>query len=273
MSVPVVLEHAALVPFPTANWQWDLDQPPLGWTGWILWLALSGRSELAFAGRTWHLGPGDALLMPLDARPCRQRGLSRTRQLIGYLHFQAPEDPLWREFPLRAIQTDGLFVQFFKHAVYSLWRSPAVSSDWLRICLDALEQERKPATGMRRHQQALDALIEDLHQHPERPWRVPAMAQSCGLSEAQFNRVFRERYKQTPGDYLLTLRMRVAQQLLDITDLPLAAIAARVGYANAFSFSRQFLASTGTRPTRKRGPGRVELGLDPPGLARGRVLA
>ena len=47
-------------------------------------------------------------------------------------------------------------------------------------------------------------------------------------------------------------RLRVAARLLEVTDLPIKAIAASVGYAGSRSFSRAFEAAYGRLPTRYR---------------------
>ncbi|WP_343949905.1 helix-turn-helix transcriptional regulator, partial [Nonomuraea longicatena] len=53
----------------------------------------------------------------------------------------------------------------------------------------------------------------------------------------------------TPADYLLSVRLSTAKELLAGTDLPVAAIARRVGYHDTAYFTRIFTRRTGTQPT------------------------
>lgn len=105
-------------------------------------------------------------------------------------------------------------------------------------------------------------VLERLHEHPERDWTLAVMAQEAGLSRAAFATRFAELVGVPPGRYLTALRMARAEDALARTDLTLAAIAAGVGYGNAFAFATAFRRRhhvspgrwriqqrTGTRPT------------------------
>ena len=51
---------------------------------------------------------------------------------------------------------------------------------------------------------------------------------------------------------LSSLRINLAKQLLRTTDLQISAIAARVGYQNAYSFARFFKLNVGCAPNEYR---------------------
>jgi len=55
-----------------------------------------------------------------------------------------------------------------------------------------------------------------------------------------------------PGTYLTDWRMTVAAELLADPDLTVAAVARRVGYADAFGFSEAFKRRTGQSPSHLR---------------------
>lgn len=69
---------------------------------------------------------------------------------------------------------------------------------------------------------------------------VAAMARQSGLTERGFHRRFRRVTGQAPVDYVQTLRIEEAKQLLETTDLPIDAIAEEVGYAEPSSFRSAF---------------------------------
>lgn len=72
------------------------------------------------------------------------------------------------------------------------------------------------------------------------PAPVNAMAARCGLSERSLLRRFRKATGQTPVDYIQTLRIEEAKQMLEATDMPVEDIAAEVGYTETSSFRNAF---------------------------------
>jgi AraC-like DNA-binding protein len=74
------------------------------------------------------------------------------------------------------------------------------------------------------------------------------IARDAGLSEATLRRRFKRALNTTPHAYFLRSRVDAARTLLLETDLPLKAIAARLGYENVHFFSRQFAQFAGAAP-------------------------
>ncbi len=69
---------------------------------------------------------------------------------------------------------------------------------------------------------------------------VAAMAQRSGLSERSLLRRFRKATGHTPVDYIQTLRIEEAKQMLETTDMPIEDIADEVGYSETSSFRNAF---------------------------------
>ncbi|MBW4716805.1 GlxA family transcriptional regulator [Saccharothrix obliqua] len=74
------------------------------------------------------------------------------------------------------------------------------------------------------------------------------MASREGVSPRTLTRRFTEQLGTSPGQWLLTRRITTAQELLETTDLPLDAIARRVGLSSATNLRRRFLNALGTTP-------------------------
>jgi transcriptional regulator GlxA family with amidase domain len=72
------------------------------------------------------------------------------------------------------------------------------------------------------------------------PAPVASMAARSGLSERGFLRRFRRATGQAPTEYVQSLRVEEAKQLLETTDLPIDEIAAVVGYSEPSSFRSAF---------------------------------
>lgn len=72
------------------------------------------------------------------------------------------------------------------------------------------------------------------------PAPVTEMAARSGLSERSFLRRFRRATGQAPADYIQSLRVEEAKQLLETTDMSIEDIAAEVGYSEPSSFRSAF---------------------------------
>ncbi|MFD5202495.1 GlxA family transcriptional regulator [Streptomyces sp. NPDC058375] len=74
------------------------------------------------------------------------------------------------------------------------------------------------------------------------------LAARAGLSGRTLARRFAEQLGTSPGQWLLRQRLDAARVLLEQTDLPVEAIASRVGLTSAVNLRRRFRAHLGTTP-------------------------
>lgn len=84
------------------------------------------------------------------------------------------------------------------------------------------------------------------------PLDVAAMARHAGVSPRTFARRFRAETGTTPLQWLLAQRVLEARRLLEVTDLPVDAVAWRVGFGTAASLRDHFRRATSTTPTAYR---------------------
>ncbi|WP_020657547.1 GlxA family transcriptional regulator [Amycolatopsis benzoatilytica] len=94
----------------------------------------------------------------------------------------------------------------------------------------------------------LDGLLEWAGQRLETPLSVEALAAWLRISPRTLARRFAEQLGTSPGAWLLARRVAEARRLLEETELPVDAIAARVGLASAVNLRRRFRARVGTTP-------------------------
>lgn len=77
---------------------------------------------------------------------------------------------------------------------------------------------------------------------------VPELARMANLSTSHFSALFRAATGMTVTEYLKRLRSARARELLITTSATIAEVAERVGYSDAFYFSKQFRAINGVCP-------------------------
>lgn len=96
-------------------------------------------------------------------------------------------------------------------------------------------------TTSRQHQDQLIAAAQVwAAQHYDTPSPVAAMAERSGMTERGFHRRFKRATGQAPVEYIQTLRVEEAKQLLETTGAPIDEIAAEVGYSEPSSFRSAF---------------------------------
>lgn len=116
-----------------------------------------------------------------------------------------------------------------------LWAHVAVSrGDWLRL---------DP-----RVRKAMDYLAANVRQ----PFRLEALARHCGLSVSRLAHLFTREAGVSPQRFFEEQRIQRASQLLRVTGLGVAEIAAEVGYDDPFYFSNRFRRHAGRSPTQYR---------------------
>ncbi|MDX6597774.1 MAG: hypothetical protein QOE87_1661, partial [Gaiellales bacterium] len=82
---------------------------------------------------------------------------------------------------------------------------------------------------------AIAAALDRIHAEPERTWTITALGREVALSRSAFAHRFTRAVGEPPHAYLAHWRMTVAGRLLRDSDLNLAEVAHRVGYASEFA--------------------------------------
>ncbi|GAA4721678.1 GlxA family transcriptional regulator [Phytohabitans rumicis] len=99
-----------------------------------------------------------------------------------------------------------------------------------------------------RADESLAPLLEWATSHLDTPLTLDHLAERAGLSSRTLARRFTEQLGTSPGQWLLGQRLDAARILLEQTDLPVEAIATRVGLASAVNLRRRFRVHLGTTP-------------------------
>ncbi len=93
------------------------------------------------------------------------------------------------------------------------------------------------------------------------PITVAELATHAGWSLRSFARHFRDETGTTPQRWLVAQRVEEARRLLEVTDLPIEAVAQQTGFGTAATLRLHFSRLTSTTPTGYRtafrGPNRT----------------
>ncbi len=113
---------------------------------------------------------------------------------------------------------------------------------------------------------SLSATLTWALEHLGEPLDLPRLAARACMSPRTFCRRFRAETGTTPLQWLLTQRVSRALQLLERTDLPIAAIASACGFAGPAALRRHLARATATTPAAYRRafrPHRTDRASDP----------
>ncbi|MEV6638801.1 helix-turn-helix domain-containing protein [Amycolatopsis sp. NPDC051371] len=192
--------------------------------------------------------------------------LARTGLLDGRsatTHWGRAEQ-LGREFPRVRVEPDVLYVDHGDVA------TSAGAGAGIDLCLHLVRKDHGPAHAalVARHMvmpphrdggqaqfappppapDALDGLLGWAGDRLGTALSVAGLAARAGVSPRTLARRFADQLGTSPGAWLLARRVTAARTLLEETDLPVEAIAARVGLTSAVNLRRRFRAQVGTTP-------------------------
>ena len=98
----------------------------------------------------------------------------------------------------------------------------------------------------------IEALVAEIRKHPQRNWAIDEMAEFCNMSPSQFKRLFKGMTGMTAKGYIDQFKTQLAVEMLASRAKSINEIAAEVGYADPYHFSRRFKQLTGYAPATYR---------------------
>lgn len=90
--------------------------------------------------------------------------------------------------------------------------------------------------------------LELIHKNIAKDWSLESLAKEMGLSRNGFSTNFKNKLGESPIQYLTKIRLQESQKLLSTTELTIETIAEKVGYNDAFTFSKAFKRKIGLSP-------------------------
>jgi AraC family transcriptional regulator, arabinose operon regulatory protein len=243
------------------DWAWQ--NIPGRYTGFNLWVVLEGEGRLQTPRADYNLGAGDCFLLGMH-EPIRGSHNPNRPLVVSWICFDSldargraatPEAcPRPREH--RRI-VDLFFLDQLMQRVMELHagKEQRSAESWLHVALlEAMKNDdRAQLSGLElEHAMRIDSLCVMMRERPEQFTGISQMAVVAHCSVDHFIRIFRRLKAVTPWEFMIRCRIEKACNLLRFSSHPVSRIADILGYADIYSFSKQFKDRTGCSPTEYR---------------------
>lgn len=97
--------------------------------------------------------------------------------------------------------------------------------------------------------------VDYLHQHyTDHDFKIDTLFHMSDISPRHFESLFYERFHATPKEYVISMKMERAKELLQGESISIGEIADQLGYGDLYHFSKIFKAKTGYSPSEFRRP-------------------
>jgi transcriptional regulator GlxA family with amidase domain len=117
---------------------------------------------------------------------------------------------------------------------------------------DQAQYVEAPVPATAHGENGLAELLDWMQANLDQPLPVEVLAARIPMSPRTFARRFKETTGTTPHRWLLDQRLQLAERLLETTDLPIDAVAARAGLGGPDTLRHHFNARRRTTPTAHR---------------------
>lgn len=136
---------------------------------------------------------------------------------------------------------------------------PALLAGWMPLLLDTLALDDPRSAPQPRSR--LAALLARIEAQPGLAWSLEAMARCAGLGLSRLHELFRAEFDTSPHAWLLQQRLQLACRELAGSDLPIAEVALRAGFADQSALTRAMRQHMETTPAAYRRQRREHAGL------------
>lgn len=139
------------------------------------------------------------------------------------------------------------FFEYLRGTTPDDW--PAMWARCHTLLADLIRRDRlsqRVVSSIRQQMLHAASLLADQNEHR---LSLPALARKMGMGYESFRKHFKREIGLSPGEHRIRKRMELAQQLLIEHRLSNKEVAYRLGYADPFTFSKQFAQHVGQSPT------------------------
>lgn len=164
------------------------------------------------------------------------------RILYGSCIFQA-QDPGFEENPLsillKILEYSEKDLPFKELHMYELLLHFFIIVGNRNLCIKNQLSDRK-TPRQKAEDQKFDSVTNYIYEHCTEKIILEKTAAFAGFSKYYFSRIFKEHYQMSFPEYIASLRVAKAAELLENSSLSILEIAMRSGFSNLSSFNRAF---------------------------------
>lgn len=235
-----------------------------GFPSYLLKYTLSGEGVLEYEGSTWRVPKGHFFWIDCE-KPQHYRTSERTGEWrVLWVHFFGPTCKYYYEqflsanngcnvgalpddspVPTSIYDLMDLYREKVGHA--SDLRASAILSSIMVDCVAAATQ-REGEAASRYVREVRDYILS----HYTGKITLDELARHLSLNKYYLQKFYRLHTGQTPNEYLFSLRLNHAKEMLRATDKPVGIVAEEVGIENISHFIKQFKRSEGVTPSAYR---------------------
>ena len=222
-----------------------------------------GSATVLYDGGRYALGPGDLFL----SFPNQVHGYENTRDFDGYvliattqllsgsrtmLEQNQPRNPICH--PTGQAAADILALLKMLHADRKSTNIPLLKSYSLLLLHKAVAHTGLTSRSV--ESDTLQRVLRYIGEHYREPLTRRDIAKAIGYSESHLSHLFTDTLHISLTDYITTLRMDDARELLHQTDLSIGQLSLSLGFSSVRSFNRYFQQKMKMTPTeyRKQNP-------------------
>ncbi|MGY4691462.1 AraC family transcriptional regulator [Salibacterium sp. K-3] len=263
--------------------EWRIDKTDRPYT--VFWYVNDGEKTVKINETTYHVTKGELVVfpsqVPFEILPSRQKTLDHfeiaLENRLGPFNlmslYQFPiitdlsESPdknkllrLWQQLlqewspeKRNPFSPDNGELQFDLNQTIHLLSFNSLTLNWLETVLTLLQphaEELFPTVDTRFQQ-----LFYFINNHLDKKLTLKILADQVYLSESHLSLLFRQHLKMAPMEYVRTVRMQKARELLLTTNMPLKQIAETIGIDDQSQLSRSFRQTVGVSPAEYRRKG------------------
>lgn len=220
----------------------------------------SGTARVEYQQKKYELGPGDGILIDCNLP---HYYLATSNWDVAVLHIDGPnlphlnEDYLETDNLLFHDETTGRFQQLLEK-ILRIYNSPQLQRDLraghaieeLLIYLLILQSNMN--IQVKDIPDGVQTAISYIEKNFRNDISLDQLAQVVSMSKYHLSKEMKRYTGFSPHEYLISLRIRQAKQLLHYTDLPVNKIALSVGFNDINNFNYQFKKRTGKTPLQYR---------------------
>ena len=222
---------------------------------------VKGTCRILYGKESFNLSGGDAFV----AFPNQIHGYEESADLDGYLlivplracheedrNMLMSRRPVCPCLKVGQWESNGIFTLLEMAQQEKNDATPTVMQGYVRLIISKLLTALPLEDGTGETGEALRAVLQYLDGHYTQTVTRKDISQAIGYHESYISHIFSETLGMTIPEYINSLRIYDAQEMLRSTQLAIAQIASDLGFGSIRNFNRAFLKETGMSPTNYR---------------------